>query len=205
MARYITSVPQEPITVGKGEHVCIIGIFTQGWSKQKTVILDVSRQGSARVMFLMLGDGNAAFPLRCTSLQKEGDSHVRICMRSALFGSSSVNTTATMAIGVRGHGSDAFFSHHILLLSEKARGCATPSLEIQTALVSAKHAASISTVDEEGLWYLKSKGCSSAQAMRMMVRGFLLSDSAMISDQAALQRAEHNIDSFLGSKKSYAL
>lgn len=204
MVRYITSIPRKPLTVRDGESVVIVGIITKGWRAQKTLFLDIGSHASADIALLIVGDGSAAFPFRCTSLQQGRDSHVRICMRSVLFDSASIANIATLTIDAEGNGSDAFFSHHILLLSDHASGTATPSLEIKTAFASAKHAASVSTFDEEGLWYLESRGCGAAQAMRMMIRGFLLSDSAMIDDKAALQRIEHKIDSILKSKKNYA-
>lgn len=67
----------------------------------------------------------------------------------------------------------SFLEERILLLSDQAKAEAVPELEIKTDDVKCSHAASISRIPEEHLFYLQSRGISSKQAEAMIVEGFL--------------------------------
>ena len=69
--------------------------------------------------------------------------------------------------------SHSFLTERILLLSEKAHAKAVPDLEIKTDDVSCSHAASISNIPEEHIFYLMSRGITRQEAEEMIVEGFL--------------------------------
>lgn len=72
--------------------------------------------------------------------------------------------------------SNSFLTERVLLLSDKARAEAVPDLEILTDDVKCSHAASISRIPEEHLFYLMSRGIPQPQAEKMIVEGFLSLD-----------------------------
>ena len=59
------------------------------------------------------------------------------------------------------------------MLSDKARADANPILLIDENEVQAGHAASISRVDQEQLYYLMSRGIDKNQAEKLIIHGFL--------------------------------
>ncbi|MCC6711446.1 MAG: SufD family Fe-S cluster assembly protein [Candidatus Pacebacteria bacterium] len=67
----------------------------------------------------------------------------------------------------------SFLTERVLLLSETARAEAVPDLEIKTDDVKCSHAASISSITDEHLFYLQSRGIEKAVAEQMIVDGFL--------------------------------
>lgn len=69
--------------------------------------------------------------------------------------------------------SNSFLTERILLLSDQARAEAVPDLEIMTDDVRCSHAASISNIAEEQLFYLMSRGLNQEQAETLIVAGFL--------------------------------
>lgn len=69
--------------------------------------------------------------------------------------------------------SQSFLTERVLLLDPTARAEAIPELEILTDDVRCSHAASVSTVSKEHLFYLQSRGIPSGQARSMIVEGFL--------------------------------
>ncbi len=69
--------------------------------------------------------------------------------------------------------SNSFLTERVLLLSDQATAEAIPDLEILTDDVKCSHAASISRIPEEQLFYLQSRGISRQQAEDMVVEGFL--------------------------------
>lgn len=69
--------------------------------------------------------------------------------------------------------SDAQQESRILMLSDDARADANPILLIDEYEVTAGHAASVSRVEEEQLYYLKSRGIDTKLAEKLIIRGFL--------------------------------
>jgi Fe-S cluster assembly protein SufD len=69
--------------------------------------------------------------------------------------------------------SNSFLTERILLLSDSAKAEAVPDLEIKTDDVKCSHAASISRIPEEHLFYLMSRGIPQLQAENVIVEGFL--------------------------------
>ncbi|MBU0579358.1 SufD family Fe-S cluster assembly protein [Patescibacteria group bacterium] len=69
--------------------------------------------------------------------------------------------------------SNSFLTERILLLSDQAYGEVTPNLEILTDDVKCSHAATISNISEENLFYLMSRGLSKKKAEELIVDGFL--------------------------------
>ncbi len=68
---------------------------------------------------------------------------------------------------------NSFLEERILLLSPNARGETIPELEILSDDVKCSHAATISTIDPEQLFYLQSRGLTFDQAEKMLVASFL--------------------------------
>jgi Fe-S cluster assembly protein SufD len=69
--------------------------------------------------------------------------------------------------------SHSFLTERILLLSDTAHAKAVPDLEIKTDDVSCSHAASISDIPEDHIFYLMTRGITRQQAEEMIVEGFL--------------------------------
>jgi Fe-S cluster assembly protein SufD len=68
--------------------------------------------------------------------------------------------------------SDAYQANRNLILSPKARADSIPGLEIEANDVRCTHGATVGQVDEEVLFYLRSRGLSEAYAHRLVVEGF---------------------------------
>lgn len=67
----------------------------------------------------------------------------------------------------------SFLEERVLLLSDQAQAEAVPELEILSDDVKCSHAASVSRVPQEHLFYLQSRGLSSIAAENLIVEGFL--------------------------------
>jgi Fe-S cluster assembly protein SufD len=67
----------------------------------------------------------------------------------------------------------SFLEERILLLSDQAKAEAIPELEILSDDVKCSHAASISRIPQEHLFYLQSRGISQADAEKLILDGFL--------------------------------
>ena len=68
---------------------------------------------------------------------------------------------------------DAFQECRNLLLSKRAHADAIPGLEILANDVRCTHAAAIAQIDREQLFYLRTRGLDEADAMRLVIEGFM--------------------------------
>ncbi len=86
---------------------------------------------------------------------------------------SKISFTGRIIIDPDCGNSNSFLTERVLLLSEQATAEAVPDLEILTDDVKCSHAASISRIPEEHLFYLMSRGIPWSQAVVRIVEGFL--------------------------------
>jgi len=68
---------------------------------------------------------------------------------------------------------DAYQSNRVLVLSQQARADSSPQLEIKANDVRCTHGSTVSNVGERELFYLNSRGISTAEARRLLVSGFI--------------------------------
>ncbi len=78
---------------------------------------------------------------------------------------------------------DSYLQEDILLLSDKVSLKAEPNLEILNNEVSASHGATLGSIDENQLYYLRSRGLSKRQAERIIKSGFINSLVSQIDNQ----------------------
>jgi Fe-S cluster assembly protein SufD len=69
-------------------------------------------------------------------------------------------------------GTDSEQSNDNLLLSRQAEVNTMPRLEILADEVSCQHGATVGQLDEEALYYLRSRGIAKADASRLLINGF---------------------------------
>jgi Fe-S cluster assembly protein SufD len=69
-------------------------------------------------------------------------------------------------------GTDAEQSNDNLLLSRRAEANTQPRLEILAHDVSCKHGATVGQLDDEALYYLRTRGVPVDEARRLLIRGF---------------------------------
>lgn len=69
-------------------------------------------------------------------------------------------------------GTDAEQSNDNLLLSNRAEANTQPRLEILADDVACKHGATVGQLDDEALYYLRTRGIPDAEAHRLLIRGF---------------------------------
>ncbi len=90
---------------------------------------------------------------------------------------------------------DAYQRNENLMLSRVAHAESKPKLEILANDVRCTHGATIGSVREDELWYLKTRGIDNSEGTRLISRGFLESINSRISDESAQARVHDFIES----------
>ncbi len=97
----------------------------------------------------------------------------RTLLRGAAAGQSQITLSGTIIIEPGAQNTNAFLTENILLLSDQASAQAVPDLEIQANEVKCSHAATVSKIPEEHLFYLQSRGLDRKTAEELIVNAFL--------------------------------
>jgi Fe-S cluster assembly protein SufD len=149
--------------------------FAIGGSFSKTdVEVDLNGQGAESDMLgLVFGDKDQQFDFHTLQGHRAPDTRSDLLFKSALDGSSHSKYTGVISIGKDAPRSEAYQANRNLLLSDDARADTEPKLEILIDDVArCTHGATIGPVDDEQLFYLRSRGLDTDTASRLIVEGF---------------------------------
>jgi len=94
-------------------------------------------------------------------------------LKAVGFDKSTLIMKAKILIDPDCQQTESFLTERVLLLSKDAHAIAIPDLEILTDDVKCSHAASVTQIPEEQIFYLTSRGISRRTAEDMIVEGFL--------------------------------
>lgn len=96
-----------------------------------------------------------------------------VVVKAALSDMTKTDITCLTTVVPGAKGANAWLAAHILLLSNKAKGLAIPSLEILENDIKAGHATTVGQPSELELFYMMSRGLSREVAKQLLVQGFL--------------------------------
>ena len=91
---------------------------------------------------------------------------------------------------------DAYQKNDSLILSEDARADSIPGLEIEANDVRCTHGATAGPVDEDMVFYLRSRGIAREEAVRLIVEGFF----ANVYDRISLERVQETLREAVAAK-----
>ena len=93
---------------------------------------------------------------------------------------------------------DAYQKNNNLVLNEGARADSLPGLEIDTDDLKCSHGSTIGNLDEELVYYLRSRGLDEAQARRTLLKGFFEEIAARIPWAYGREQVEQHVEQKIG-------
>ncbi len=189
-----TELENAHICLEAGVKLTFILIATDGFSESAKVTFELGGAG-AEVQFLgfIVGNKDKSFPFETVSLHTAPNTKAHYNVKAVMFDHSQVDYKGNIVIEKQAQMTDSYLSHHTLLMSEYARAKSVPALEILADDVKAGHSASIGKVDEEMMFYLKSRGIEDSTAEQMLVNGFFESQLNAIMDENLREQARKAI------------
>jgi len=150
-------------------------VLTTGGRRQRieTVVTHPGAGGSVRMdgVYLISGRRHADITTEVTHARPDGttDQLVKGCVsdqaRAVFQGRIIVARGADQT--------DARMGHHGLILSERAEIDAKPELEIYADDVACAHGNTVGALDEEAIFYARSRGIPEAEARAMLTQAFV--------------------------------
>ncbi len=159
------------------------------------IVCDLNAEGSnAEINVVSIADSgvNTTYNVVCNNNAPKTIGNI-VQRAVALDGGSNI-FEATGYIAKDCMGAKNFQESRVLLLDKAAKGDASPILLINHHDVEAGHAAGVSRVDDEELYYLMSRGIDKQAAGRLMTSAFVRPVIDKISDEEKLEAVVDKIN-----------
>ncbi len=168
--------------VGEGSRVDTFSVWLSGGSGSMLNSLEGPRAEAYDVQVFVEG-GEEKLRLDSVLRHASGGTKGNILVKGVVKDAASARLDGMIKIEKDGGGAESFLSEHVILLNPGAHASANPELEIENNDVSSRHAASVSQIEEEKIFYLCSRGLSRVDARKMIVEGFLEAAMDRIPDE----------------------
>lgn len=163
------------------------------WNGEETEInydITLAKPGvELSLLGLLLGDSNKELQININVIHSVPNTKSKIILKGVLKDTSKINFQGLVKIKKGAKGTNTWLATHLLILSDQAKGIATPSLEILENDIKAGHAATVGKVSDMEMFYLQSRGLSTQKAKDLIVQGFL--SSILQKMPESIQRKVH--------------
>lgn len=122
---------------------------------------------------LFFGNGDQNFELNTNLIHEGLKSNGNVLIKGILIDNAFCSSQGLLKINKEAQKTNTVLSEHVLLLSKDARALAVPSLEIEADDVQASHAASVTQIDGDHVFYLTTRGIAEKEAKKMIALSFL--------------------------------
>lgn len=176
--------------VKAGEKLSLSFVVLPGESRDIDLAIDLVGEGAEvdlKGLYLCSGDERVNFRILM---------HHRApgCVSRQLFngiagGTSRVSFEGRIVVAPDAQQTEAYQENHNILLSETAHVETTPQLEIYADDVKCSHGATIGRLDEEALFYMRTRGVPEKEAQVLQMLSFL----APVTPEADRERVERAV------------
>ena len=149
------------------------GLFGSMLSRYKIDYFLNGSGASSNDSEVIFGNDEQSFDIQTNVNHESPSTEGRVVEKSILRNKSKSLFKGMIRIKENASKSNSFLSGRSILLDKDAKSDAIPGLEIFTNDVKATHSASVAQIDEEQIFYLKSRCLSHEEAERTIVEGFL--------------------------------
>ena len=149
------------------------GLFGSMLSRYKIEYFLNGTGASSNDSEVIFGNNEQSFDIQTNVNHESPATEGRVVEKSILRNKSKSLFKGMIRIKENASKSNSFLSGRSILLDEDAKSDAIPGLEIFTNDVKATHSASVAQIDEEQIFYLKTRCLSHEEAERTIVEGFL--------------------------------
>ena len=149
------------------------GLFGSMLSRYKIEYFLNGTGASCNDSEVIFGNNEQSFDIQTNVNHESPATEGRVVEKSILRNKSKSLFKGMIRIKENAAKSNSFLSGRSILLDKDAKSDAIPGLEIFTNDVKATHSASVAQIDEEQIFYLKTRCLTHEEAERIIIEGFL--------------------------------
>lgn len=175
ITEHVTSGGSYDYDVGAGAHATLV--FTMLHMKPKSqvhVSVRLTERGArATIVGIAVGKDASSCVFHTVQHHMAPETTSTSLVKGVFAGYATFLYDGAIRVEKAAQHTDAYQRNENLLLSPEAYAESKPSLEILANDVRCTHGATISSLPEDQLWYLASRGIGKKEASRLIISGFL--------------------------------
>lgn len=117
--------------------------------------------------------GNRVYKFKTMQDHLFHDAVSNVTIKAVLDDQAKITCTGMIRVAKGAQQTNAYLLNKNILLSRQARAVSIPQLEIEADDVKCKHGAAVSRLDDEQMFYMKSRGIGDAQTRSLLIDAFL--------------------------------
>lgn len=161
------------VTIARDAHARWFPIHLGGHLTRQTLdIITADRGADMRHNGVYFTQGDEHLDLFTTDMHESRDTTGDTVWKGAATGSSRASYEGLIEIIEGATNSHTYLQTHSLMLSKDAKVDAIPSLIVKVDDVSASHGGTVGEVDEDLVFYMRTRGITRENAIRILVEGF---------------------------------
>jgi len=170
----VNHVSVQRLLAARDAHVQLV-LLSTGGQCSRFQLESIAEGSGAHIELLGVRVGRGIQQCHVVSLQDHPAAHTTsdLLLKSALHDSAYGTYYGLIRIHPKAQKCAAYQADRNLLLGEHAKAETTPVLEIEADDVRCTHGASVGPVDQQQLFYMRSRGIPPEIAQTMLVYGFL--------------------------------
>ncbi|MDO8581317.1 MAG: SufD family Fe-S cluster assembly protein [bacterium] len=164
---------------------------------ERRICFELADGARANVKGVILGNGAADITLETDMVHCGKNTEGFTTVKGILTDRAKATVTGWIRIPETGNNTNAFLEQRFLLLSKTARAKAEPMLEILANDVKASHAASISRLNDEQLFYCEARGVAPRESRQLLTEAFMNAVIQKIPDEAVIEICQNQLSKFI--------
>jgi Fe-S cluster assembly protein SufD len=158
------------------------------YARAESVSKLIGRGARSDMLAVSVAEGSQQFDQRTLQDHQQPDTQSDLLYKNSLNDKARTIFSGLIRVQPHAHRTDAYQKVRNILLSDDAEANSMPGLEILADEVKCSHGATSGQIEEEELFYLKSRGISDEAAKGLIVFGFLNEAIERLSDRPVADR-----------------
>lgn len=183
------------ININENEKIQYVILALENFNKD--IVFNIQGKNSQlEIIGVCLLKNNQTANIKITQHHQQKNSNSTNTIKTILKDSSIFNFTGLIKIDKKAQQTNAFLTQNTLNLSNNSVNHSVPSLEINADEVKASHSATTTFIDEQSLYYLKSRGITQKESENLIIKGFVQTAIDKIKDEKIKKEVEDKIEEY---------
>ena len=180
--------------VRSSENKTFVIFLTGNKSVQARVeVIITGKKSRVNILGIILAGADSRINLFTLQDHRKEQSVSDLLVKSVLFDKSRFYYEGLIKIARKAQKSNAYQKNQNLLMSKETWADSRPKLEILANDVRCTHGATIGKIDEEMLYYLKTRGLTEDKARALILEGFFREVIDLIPDESLSRRLSESV------------
>ena len=164
---------------------------------ERRIVFDLADGARVNVQGIVLASKAAEVILETDVVHRGKNTEGFATVKGIITDHARARVTGWIRIPETGHNTNAFLEQRFLLLSKDARAKAEPMLEILANDVKASHAASVSRLNDDQLFYCSARGIGVEESRRLLTEAFVNAIIQKIPDKTVVDACRNQVSLLL--------